>query len=182
MTWRNTDSRYSSPSIALHWLMVLLIAAVYACMELRGFFPRGGEMRGSLRLWHYTLGLCVLGLGSVRVLLHVIGTAPRIEPPPPRWQRLLATLMHAALLLLMVGMPLLGWLTLSASGKPIPFFGLHLPALIAQSEDLADELREIHETGSTIGYFLIGLHAAAALYHHYVVRDNTLKRMLPGRA
>jgi cytochrome b561 len=78
-------------------------------------------------------------------------------------------------------MPLAGWLLLSAAGKPIPFFGLHLPALIGQSKDTAEFIKEIHETGGTVGYFLIGLHAVAALYHHYVVRDNTLLRMLPSR-
>jgi len=81
----------------------------------------------------------------------------------------------------MIVMPLVGWLLLSAEGKPIPFFGLHLPALIGKSKYLADLIKEIHETGGTIGYFIIGLHAAAALCHHYFVRDNTLRRMLPNR-
>ena len=89
--------------------------------------------------------------------------------------------MHVALYTLMVGMPLAGWLLLSAEGKPIPFFGLHLSALIGKSKYLADLIEEIHETGGTMGYFLIGLHTAAALYHHYFVRDNTLRRMLPNR-
>jgi cytochrome b561 len=78
-------------------------------------------------------------------------------------------------------MPVLGWLVLSASGKPIPFFGVELPALLAQNKDLASQLKEVHETMGTIGYFLIGLHAVAALFHHYIVRDNTLVRMLPVR-
>jgi len=83
---------------------------------------------------------------------------------------------------LSVGMPLAGWMLLSASGKPIPFFSLHLPALIHESKETASFIKEIHETGGTVGYVLIGLHAAAALFHHYVVRDNTLLRMLPNRA
>jgi cytochrome b561 len=87
--------------------------------------------------------------------------------------------MHVALYVLMIGLPLVGWLILSASGKPVPFFGLQLPALVGENKALADLFKEIHETGGTVGYFLIGLHAAAALFHHYVVRDNTLRRMLP---
>ena len=79
----------------------------------------------------------------------------------------------------MIGMPILGWLLLSASGKPIPFFGLHLPALISENKSVADTIKEIHETGGTVGYFLIGFHAAAGLFHHYFVRDNTLLRILP---
>ncbi|HEY8219812.1 MAG TPA: cytochrome b/b6 domain-containing protein, partial [Methylobacter sp.] len=73
------------------------------------------------------------------------------------------------------------WLILSAAGKPIPFFGLHLPALISENKPLAKALAEIHKTIGTAGYFLIGLHAAAALFHHYIVRDNTLRRILPGQ-
>jgi cytochrome b561 len=82
----------------------------------------------------------------------------------------------------MIGMPLAGWLILSAEGKPIPFFGLQLPALVSENKGLADTIKEIHETGGTIGYYLIGLHAAAGLFHHYVKRDNTLIRMLPRRS
>lgn len=87
--------------------------------------------------------------------------------------------MHFALYAWMIGMPLGGWLLLSASGKPIPFFGLQLPALITESKGLADLLEEVHEAGGTVGYFLVGLHSAAALFHHYVSRDDTLVRMLP---
>jgi cytochrome b561 len=78
-------------------------------------------------------------------------------------------------------MPLLGWLALSAKAKVIPFFGLYLPALLAPDKALGHSLGEIHETIGTIGYYLIGLHAAAALFHHYVMRDDALRRMLPRR-
>ncbi|MNP75825.1 hypothetical protein D3C76_1729480 [compost metagenome] len=81
----------------------------------------------------------------------------------------------------MIGAPLAGWLILSAAGKPIPFFGLELPALIGPDKELAGQIKELHELAGTAGYWLIGLHAVAALFHHYVSRDNTLVRMLPGR-
>jgi cytochrome b561 len=105
-----------------------------------------------------------------------------MSPQVPRWQRQLAGLMHALLYVFLVVMPVLGWLTLSASGKVIPFFGLELPPLIAPDKAFASSVKEIHETIGTIGYYLIGLHAAAALYHHYFVRDDTLRRMLPERS
>ncbi len=92
-----------------------------------------------------------------------------------------ARLMHTLLYAFMVAMPVLGWLTLSAEGKSIPFFGLQLPALIGPDKAFAHSVQDIHETIGTIGYYLIGLHAAAALFHHYVMRDNTLLRMLPRR-
>lgn len=181
MSWRNSTTRYGSLSIALHWLMLLLIAAVYACIELREIFPKGSDPREALKAWHFMLGLSVLVLASLRVAVHMSGPVPRIVPEPPRWQALLAKLMHLALYALMIGMPLGGWLILSAEGKPIPFFGLSLPALVGESKGLAELTKELHETAGTAGYFLIGLHAAAALFHHYVVRDDTLRRMLPRR-
>ncbi len=181
MSWRNTASRYGSLSIGLHWLMLLLIAAVYACIELRGNFPKGSDVREGLKTWHFMLGLSVLVLVFVRVAVHFIGTVPRIEPDPAKWQSLFAKLMHFALYALMIGMPLMGWLTLSAEGKVVPFFGLQLPPLVGESKSVADWAKQLHETGGTVFYVLIGLHAAAALFHHYVVRDNTLQRMLPSR-
>jgi len=181
MNWRNTVSRYGSLSVGLHWLMLLLIASVYACIELRGNFPKGSDMREGLKTWHFMLGLSILVLVLVRLAARFIGTVPRIEPAPPKWQSLFAKLMHIALYALMIGMPLLGWLTLSAEGKLVPFFGLQLPSLVGESKSIAGWAKELHETGGTVGYFLIGLHAATALFHHYVVRDNTLRRMLPSR-
>jgi cytochrome b561 len=180
MNWRNNTDRYGSLSIGLHWLMLLLFVAVYACIELRGYFPKGSDPREALKTWHFMLGLSVLGLAVLRALLHFTSAVPRIVPDPPGWQKLAARLMHLALYALMIGMPLAGWLLLSAAGKPIPFFGLQLPALLGQSKSLAETIKEIHEAGGTLGYFLIALHAAAALFHHYFVRDNTLRRMLPG--
>jgi cytochrome b561 len=92
-----------------------------------------------------------------------------------------AKLLHLAVYALMIGMPLTGWLLLSASGKPIPFFGFELPALIGTDKDLAGQIKEVHEFVGTMGYYLLGLHAIAALYHHYIQRDDTLTRMLPIR-
>ncbi|MGZ8251926.1 MAG: cytochrome b [Methylophilaceae bacterium] len=181
MSLLNSTKRYGSLSIGLHWLMLLLIISVYACIELREFFPKGSDPRNALKAWHFMLGIAVLGLASLRLIVSIKGPTPLIQPAPPAWQMLSAKLMHLALYVLMIGMPVAGWLILSAEGKPIPFFGLELPALIGESKDTAKLIEEIHETGGTIGYFLIGFHAAAALFHHYLVRDNTLERMLPNR-
>jgi cytochrome b561 len=173
--------RYGSFSIGIHWLMLILIAAVYACMELKGIFPKGSDSREMMKTWHFMLGLSVLVLAVLRVVLNLTVSAPDIQPDPPRWQKLLASLMHLALYALMLGLPLAGWLLLSAAGKAIPFFGLQLPALIGENQAVAKLIKEIHETGATVGYFLIGFHSTAALYHHYVVRDDTLLRMIPRR-
>ena len=178
---RHTADRYGSLSIALHWVMLLLLAAVYACMELRGNFPKGSGLREGLKTWHFMLGLSVLVLVSVRVAARFLDIVPRIEPAAPEWQIKVAKLMHLALYGLMIGMPILGWLILSADGRPVPFFGVQLPSLTGESVAIAEWAEEIHEAGGTVGYVLVALHAAAALLHHYVMRDNTLRRMLPGR-
>jgi cytochrome b561 len=181
MGWKNTTSRYGAISIGLHWLMFLLIAAVYACIELRELYPKGSEPRDALKMWHFMLGLSVFVLVWLRLGLRVLQPTPAILPPPSTWQQVSAKVMHGLLYALMIGMPLAGWMILSAEGKPIPFYGLELPALIAQNEATGEWIEEIHETTGKVGYFLIGLHALAALFHHYVLRDNTFKRILPGR-
>lgn len=181
MSLKNTTTRYRSLSIGMHWLMLLLLAAVYACIELRENYPKGSDLREALKTWHYMLGLSVFVLVWVRLAFRFLGPTPRIESESSAWQMLIAKFMHLALYVLMIGMPLLGWLILSAEGDPIPFFGLQLPALIGQNKEWVETLEEIHKTAGTVGYFLIGLHAAAALFHHYIKRDNTLLRMLPGR-
>lgn len=182
MTWRNNSERYGSAPITLHWLMLLLLISVYACIELRVLFPKGSDPREALKMWHFMLGLSVLVLASLRLLVRfVAGPAPLIDPPPPKWQQMIAKVMHLAMYALMLGMPLAGWLILSSSGKSIPFFGLELPPLVEENKVFSEWMKEIHETAGTVGYFLIGLHAAAALFHHYLFRDNTLLRILPSR-
>ena len=178
--WRNRSERYGALSIALHWLMVALLIAVYATIELRGLFPKGSDPREAMKTWHFSLGLCVFALVWLRLGLHALaGQVPPVQPPLSRWQSLAARLMHLLLYAFMIGMPLLGWLTLSAQGKPVALFGLDLPALVGESKQLAETFKELHETVGAAGYWLIGLHAAAALAHHYFLRDNTLQRMLP---
>lgn len=181
MNMRNTVDRYGSLSIAMHWLMLLLLVAVYATIDLRGFYPRGSDPREAMKHWHFMLGLSVLVLVWLRLALRLWGPTPRIQPAIGVWQHRAAITMHVALYLFMVVMPLLGWLILSAEGKTIPFFGLEIPALVGTNEGLADWAEGIHETIGTVGYYLVGLHAAAGLLHHYVLRDNALLRILPRR-
>ncbi|MGK2739389.1 cytochrome b [Tepidicaulis sp. LMO-SS28] len=181
MSWKNTETRYGTLSIAIHWLMFVLIASVYAAIELREFYPKGSETRELFKQWHFMLGLSVFVLVWLRIAARAIGGTPRITPPLPRWQAILAKLVHLALYIFMVAMPLAGWVILSAAGKPVPFFGLELPALTAENEDLSKLVKEWHGTIGTTGYVLIGIHTLAALIHHYIQKDNTLTNMLPAR-
>ena len=175
-------TRYDGPSIAMHWVMLLLMAAVYACIELREFYPKGSDIRDGLKSLHFMLGLAILFMVALRLLLRLGRPAPPISPTPPVWQALASRLVHLGLYVFMIAMPFAGWLMLSAAGKPVPFFGLELPPLIGLDKPLAHRIKEMHETFGSVGYYLIGFHALAALFHHYVMRDDTLRRMLPGRA
>ncbi len=182
MNWKNTRDRYGSLSIGMHWLMLLLFVGVYATINLADAFPKGSELRADLKIWHFGLGLSILALVGVRLAARLFsGPAPGIEPQMSVWKRRAAEWTHVALYVFMIVMPVLGWLAVSAKGNPIAFFGLPLPMPISQDTDLSHTLKKIHETIGTLGYYLIGLHAVAALAHHYLFRDNTLLRMLPAR-
>jgi cytochrome b561 len=181
MRTNDTINRYHPLSIGVHWLMLALLIAVYASIELRGIFPKGSDPREAMRTWHEMLGITIFGLVFARLALRLVFRPPHISPAPPDWQRFLAAAMHVALYAFLVVMPLLGWLMMSAKGKAVPFFGWQLPALIGQDKALAHNIEDIHEATGAIGYYLVGLHAGAALFHHYFMRDDTLRRMLPGR-
>lgn len=181
MSARRIRGRYDRFTMTLHWLTVLLLVAVYALIELRDWAPKGGALHDGMKTWHFMLGLTVFGIVYVRLGARALFPTPPIVPEPPRWQEFFAHAAHFALYAFLVAMPLLGWLALSAQGKTIPFYGLGLPALLGPDKALGKNLQDIHETIGTLGFYLIGLHAAAALFHHYVVRDNALLRMLPAR-
>lgn len=175
------SDRYGRWSIIIHWVTLAMLIAVYACIELRELYPRGSGIREGLKTWHYMLGLSVFFLVWVRITARLIGKTPPIIPTAPKWQLMIANTVELALYALMIALPLLGWVMLSAEGKPIAFFSLQLPALVGANQALAERTKEIHEALATIGYFVIGLHAIAALFHHYVRRDNTLRRMTLSR-
>ena len=172
-----SQPRFSKATIAIHWLTLLLIIAVYCTMEFRGIFERGTDARELMKTLHYTIGLSILVLTFVRILLRFSQPYPAIEPTPAMWQHKLAALVHLAIYGFLLAMPFLGWLILSAEGKPILWFGVELPALIASNQDSAELVEELHEIIAQVGYVLIGLHAFAAILHHHVFKDNTLKRM-----
>ncbi len=178
MSWKNSTQRYGSVSIALHWVMALLMVGVYVSIELHEVY--GGTPTGAMfENWHTMLGLSILFLVVLRLGLRFVQPTPAIEPPLVNWQHKLAVLMHLALSAFMLVMPVIGWVLLSAEGHDVIFFGLRLPALAATDRAFADTVAEVHEVIGTLGYFMVGLHTAAALFHHYFVKDNTLVRMLP---
>lgn len=169
---------YSRTMIYIHWGVALLIAAAFATIELRELFEKGSVPREGLKTVHFHLGITILALVLIRLLVRARTSAPAITPPPPAWQTGSSHLLHAVLYGLMLAMPILGWLTLSAAGKPLPF---GLPALVEASKDAAGWYKELHHQLGEVLYILIGVHIAAALVHHLAFKDNTLKRIMPSR-
>lgn len=171
---------YRTAVIVMHWLTLLLLVAVYTLIELKGFFPKGSDARAAVKAWHELMGMGVFAVVLLRLALrYVYHQTPPIVPAPPRWQMQFAHAMHWVLYAFLVVMPMLGWFVLSAKGQLDLPLGVHLWPLVSPDKPLAHTLQDIHETIGNVGYYLIGLHAAAALFHHYWMRDNTLRRMLP---
>ena len=175
----STTQRYAPVSVALHWLILLLMVAIYASIELHEAIPRGNPLRGAMEDWHIYLGLCVFALAIYRLLVNLKLSTPPITPTPPSWQLTISKGLKVYLYILMLLAPVLGWLYLSANDEAVSLFFLPLPPIAPVSEALAEFAAEAHEIMGLSGYLFIAIHALAALYHHYLVKDDTLRRMLP---
>jgi cytochrome b561 len=134
---------------------------------------------GTLANLHASLGVTIAALAFIRLINRMVSPVPQ-SPGIPAWQRIAAEAMHWALLAMLILMPLAGiW---SAQNERVEFtlFGvIPLAHFLTPRTDLARFGHELHEIGGTVFLVLIGLHVAAALYHHFVQRDDVLRRMLP---
>jgi cytochrome b561 len=174
---KSMKNRYSLLQISLHWLTLLMIVLAYGAMLGRDYFP--DDYRVLVRQLHYNFGLSVWVLVFIRILLRHRFRTPPITPPLPRWQAHVATLTHWLLYLLFLALPTLGFLTVQFAGRSIYLLGWELPQLVPAHPEWRSGLRNTHELVANIGYYLVALHALAALFHHYFMKDDTLKRMLP---
>ena len=172
-------TRYSRLVRVLHWGTLLLMIAVYATAELRGFAP-DRPARMAVMQWHMALGLLIWALVLPRIGARLMQPVPAIVPAPGRFVHLAARTAHLLLYLFMFAQPVLGYLALNAGGDvlTIPGLDIALPQFVGQDDALRRSIKEIHETIGSAFYWVIGLHAAAALWHHYFRRDDTLRRML----
>ena len=181
MSLKNTD-HWGATSQLLHWTIAVLILSIGAVGLVKGELPRSPKWFWVYTL-HKSLGLTVLALVLVRIAWRLYAGAPPPVAGTPRWQSRLASLTHGAIYMLILAMPLSGWLYDSASGlRPFRWFGLaEVPKLSPPHEALADAMHETHELLFWVLIALVIGHAGAALYHHFVRRDATLARMLPRR-
>ena len=179
MTAAPPGARYSPGQRALHWGVFGLVALAYAAIEFRGEFERGSLARTLMVQSHFWLGLLVLALLLPRLWLRARHGVPPVTPPLPGWQARIGALMHVLLYAFLLVQPVLGLMTAWADGKQVmlPFVDAALPALLAPDEALAHELEDLHKLIGSTFYWIIGFHVLAALYHHFLRRDDTLRRM-----
>jgi cytochrome b561 len=172
--------RYTLSVRLLHWLMALLVLAAYLLIEQRGLFPRGSAGRAAMMQGHFWVGLSILVLAFGRIAERARHGAPPITPVLPAWQAVPSKLLHLALYAFFFVMPLLGLATAWSDGKAlvIPFTGIAVPALLPEDRPLAHQLEDLHGTIGEIFYWVIGAHVLAALWHHAMRGDDTLRRML----
>lgn len=166
--------------VIMHWLTVLFLL-IAATLILWRDQVDGRSLRQWLLEGHRHFGLFILLLFVARVAYRFrVGRLPS-EGNTSALLRLAAGSTHVVLYVLLLVQPLLGWALSSAEGKPVHFLGLTLPALVASDEDLADTLTMWHQDVAWALLAFITLHAGAALWHHFVLRDRTLRMMLPKR-
>ncbi|MEO8739714.1 MAG: cytochrome b [Casimicrobiaceae bacterium] len=172
--------RYGMPAIALHWLTALLIVCGFSLGLSMVGLPISRQ-KLQWYAWHKWIGITIWLLTCVRLAWRLGHPAPPL-PPMPAWQRRAAALSHGLLYVLLLCIPVSGWLYSSATGVQVVYLGLvPLPDLVARDRDLGRVLRTVHETLNFTLLAVVCLHAAAALKHHFVDRDTVLSRMLPAR-
>jgi cytochrome b561 len=164
---------------SLHWLTAALLVAAAASIYARSFTGHRGA--GALLLAvHESCGIIVLLLTLARLAWRARARVGILRAQAPRAMRLLAGAVHFALYAMLVALPLLGWLAVSARGRVPQFLGLlRLPQLIARDRDVFDDLLQWHGLAAWLLLSLVVVHVAAALLHHYVLRDDVLYSMQP---
>jgi len=179
MTLKNTTARWGHVAQFLHWLIVVLLVIQVTLASIADDLPLGMKKLAMLAR-HKSVGITILGLAVLRLIWRWLNPTPSLPETLKPYERILAHFTHAALYILLFAMPLSGWMMSSARGFPVSWFGfIQLPDLVPKNKTLYDILLETHETLAWALYTIVILHVVAALKHHFVLKDNVLKRMLP---
>ena len=181
-------ARYTSVAIALHWLIAIGIVAMLAMGLVMTHVKLAPFTVFKLYQLHKSVGITILLAAVLRLVWRVMHRPPALPSDMPQWEKGAAEGTHALLYVLMIGMPLVGWALVSASPLNIPtvLYGVipwpHLPVLadLHDKAHVAPILGMIHAYGAYVLTALLLLHAGAALRHHIVLRDEVLRRMIPG--
>ncbi len=180
MAIRNTTERWGAVAKLLHWTIVALILVQVALITYAEDLPLGMEKLATIAR-HKSVGMTILALAILRVVWRWLNPTPVLPPSMPAWQRRLARLSHGVLYGAIFLLPLSGWMMSSAKNYSVSWFNVfQFPDLVAPSEATFEIMHDTHES---LVWILAGtalLHVAGALKHHFVDRDDILKRMLPG--
>ena len=179
MSLRNTKSSWGSASKALHWTVVLLIITQWLIAMRADSLPLGMAKIEALA-WHKSLGLTILMLAVLRLAWRWMNPIPDLTAETRPWERVLAKLSHLLLYGLIFALPLSGWLMSSAKNYPVSWFKLfQFPDLVAPDERLFQQMRDLHHLLFGVLVVVALLHIAGALKHHFIDRNDVLRRMLP---
>jgi cytochrome b561 len=179
MTIRNTTVRWGAVSQLLHWLIVALIIVQITLASMADDLPLGVK-KLALLARHKSFGITILGLAVLRLLWRWMNPTPPLPNTLKPYERVLASFTHAGLYILLFALPLTGWMMSSARRFAVSWFGfIQLPDFVPQSKPLYDAMLETHETLVWVLYVIVALHVLGALKHHFMLKDNVLRRMLP---
>lgn len=179
MQWRNSADTYGALAKCLHWAIVVLIIAQYVIIETADEMPKGPAKFAQIDL-HKSVGMTILILAVIRILWRIANRGTPVPVVMPRAQQIAAAAGHGLLYLLILIVPLSGWAMSSAANYPVTLFGwIQFPAIVGTNHDLHETLEDVHEVLFDSVVVVATLHAVAALYHHFVMKDSSLRRMLP---
>jgi cytochrome b561 len=179
MTIRNTTTRWGAIAQTLHWLIVVLIIAQVILANIAEDLPLGVK-KLAMFARHKSVGITILVLAVVRLAWRWANPTPELPNTLKPYERVLANVTHAGLYILLFAMPLTGWMMTSARGFPVSWFGFfQLPDFVPKNQSLYNAMKETHDTLAVALYAIVFLHVVAALKHHFVLKDDTLRRMLP---
>lgn len=174
--------RYAPWIRHLHWLVFGLVVVALALIYLHGWAPKDSSLRANLKWAHMQFGIVILLLMVPRLWVRASNfVPPPIQPPIPRWQDVSAKLVHVVLYGLLVAVPMLGITNRMWDPGAWNVLGIPMPHVAHPDKPTAKQIKGIHETLGNGLMYLAALHAIAALGHHFIQRDNTLRRMLPAR-
>jgi cytochrome b561 len=178
---RNTDAGWGAPAKLLHWTVAILVF-VQIPLGWAAVNWRLSPTKLDLYVWHKSLGMLILALMVVRIAWRMGNVAPTLPAGMPPMERAAARWNHLLLYLLLVLMPVTGWIINSAANVPFRIFWLiPLPALVDSNKALADATARVHFALFLALSLLLLIHVVAALRHHFLKRSDVLVRMLPGR-
>ena len=171
---------YNGIAKTFHWLVFALMSGAFAVGFYMADLPLS-PAKLQLVSWHKWTGVTIFMLVLLRLCWRLMNPPPAQTAAMSQWQLQASEAMHRLLYVLMLAMPLSGWLMSSAKGVPTVWFGLvQLPDLLEKNKPLGKALEEVHEILGFIILAFVTIHVLAALKHHFIDRDNVLARMLPG--